>query len=448
MDGAVVPYQDYDDLDLSVNVWNHQHPTQAQLDAELMPSDDEFNLQQPTQAQLDAELMLSDDEFNPTPDNTPPDNLMPFEDEFDIPPANPAQQNDFELDIPHYLPDHALVTDSASLAYADGHEERYLTVLNTPIDNYVAQKINDGHEFAIGGDPRHILASLDREFGSQPQQRWHVIVVPEDNLQLVGAPRRVYPLVSGVGDGRFQSAEEGDQAQRNMNHGENLMNSGTVNAPQYDGGNTGFLQPGQLLQNGGFNENGMIERPNELVGQSSDPHGSRSQPNCDYTQNPSTPCPTAPAQSNLPRPPTFSEHHKRKRLRRESMDRKRAQQEEEENKQKAVDAATIQADDRFGNYTGTNLCRWCGRRGHEAVHCIKWDSKHFDKLVCVACNNKKHLIDECTCFAAKPIQERVKLLLVDGANKPGVRSFFHPWVCTRAVLLSILEIWCAHILTV
>lgn len=93
------------------------------------------------------------------------------------------------------------------------------------------------------------------------------------------------------------------------------------------------------------------------------------------------------------------------------------------------DEAIIEADGTWDNYTGTNLCRWCGRRGHEAVECIKWDPDHLDKLVCVKCNNKKHVIDECPDFKNLPIERQEKLLLQDGACRPGVRSLYWDWVC-------------------
>lgn len=94
-------------------------------------------------------------------------------------------------------------------------------------------------------------------------------------------------------------------------------------------------------------------------------------------------------------------------------------------------ANILDADEVFGVYTGTSLCRWCGLEGHEAVDCIKFDPTHFDKLVCVACNNKKHSIDECEKFTTSMTQdEQATLILSKGVNLPGVRSFFYPWVST------------------
>lgn len=82
---------------------------------------------------------------------------------------------------------------------------------------------------------------------------------------------------------------------------------------------------------------------------------------------------------------------------------------------------------RFADNTGMGLCDYCGREGHEAVACIKWDPVHLDKPVCTACNNDQHLLDECPKFGAMPPQERAALLFVKGARRPGVRSENHAW---------------------
>lgn len=82
---------------------------------------------------------------------------------------------------------------------------------------------------------------------------------------------------------------------------------------------------------------------------------------------------------------------------------------------------------RFADNTGTNLCDYCGRDGHEADACIKWDPVHFDKPVCTACNNDQHSLDECPKFRSMSVPERRALLLGKGARRPGVRSEDHAW---------------------
>ncbi|KAJ4388122.1 hypothetical protein N0V93_008727 [Gnomoniopsis smithogilvyi] len=419
------------------------------------------------QDQGDDDLMLSDNEFEQSDAVRRHDDLQLPDGGYHAQQDSIAHGSNFELDIPHYLPDNALKTDSTSLVHADGHQERYLTMINTPIDNYVAQKINDGHEFAIGGDPSYILTSLGREFAFQPQQRWHVVVIPDDNLQLVGVPRQFYPLATGLAEGSFQSANKGMNSQQNINFPDRLMTGGPVNPAHENHGLQNFnyqgdcgihifgrpqqnnsgnnsvtsrparpthhgrsypdlIQRGQLQQNNDFNENILIDEPQENLIHSYGGECAPIQPNFNYHQAPPTSIQTIPAPHTAPQPPTFLEHSSRKQSSRASTNHHR-QQREAERKQKEGDAAIVEADDQFESYAGTNLCRWCGRRGHEAVQCIKWDPEHFDKLVCTVCNNKKHLIDECLRFDGMTDEQKRKLLLVDGAGRPGARSFFWPW---------------------
>lgn len=82
---------------------------------------------------------------------------------------------------------------------------------------------------------------------------------------------------------------------------------------------------------------------------------------------------------------------------------------------------------RFADNTGMNLCDYCGRDGHEADACLKWDPVHFDKPVCTACNNDQHSLDECPKFRAMTLPERKALLLDKGGRRPGVRSEHHAW---------------------
>lgn len=82
---------------------------------------------------------------------------------------------------------------------------------------------------------------------------------------------------------------------------------------------------------------------------------------------------------------------------------------------------------RFVDKTGTGLCDYCGRDGHEADVCIKWDLYHYDKPVCTACNNDQHSLDECPKFRAMTTPEKQTLLLDKGGRRPGVRSEYYAW---------------------
>lgn len=383
----------------------HGQQPQSQLDNDLMLNGDEVNQSDATQSQSDH--MLLDEDSNSQQDN------LTFD--------------DFEHEIPHYLPEKALTTCSSSLLHADGNHETYLTIQNAPSDNYVAQKINDGHEIAIGGDPSHILKSLDREFRFQPQQRWHVIVISENTLQLTGVPRQSYPLISGMGDGSFSSEGEGDGPQQHREGGDILMNNGPVNSFR--------TFPGQAQQNDSYIDITMSAATKEPTSHISNHQETQSPPSYNFPRIPSTSCHETPAQDRPSQLTASPEHNKRKQSYQQPMCLA-----EEEEKQKSEDALIIAADHRFGHYVGTNLCRWCERRGHEAVQCIKWDPEHFDKLVCIACNNKKHLLDDCLRFQVMSEERRVKLLLVDGANRPGARSFFWPWVRVFATSFWIYQI--------
>lgn len=391
-----------------------------------------FEGQQP-QSRLNDDVLLPEEEIDQCDDTSKSqENMTPF--------------NDFENEVPHYLPEKALMTCSSSLLRADGNHETYLTIHNAPSHDYVAQKINDGHEFAIGGDASHILKSLDREFLFQPQQRWHVIVISENTLQLTGVPRQSYPLISRMTDGSFQSGTEGVELQQKCSgDGDIMVDDGPVghtgqdqlNEQGRDLDGLDGAQQSNILTNGKsatdlehvldnhyrttlgrFRQSDSID--DMMIDTTNEPtdHPSGHQQGISSMPPHPTPIQDRPSQWAA-----SSEHNKRNQPHQQSMD-----QREEEGKQKSEDALIVAADHRFGSYVGTNLCRWCSRRGHEAVQCIKWDPEHFDKLVCIVCNNKKHLLDDCLRFQVMSEEEKVKLVLVDGANRPGARSFFWPWV--------------------
>lgn len=79
--------------------------------------------------------------------------------------------------------------------------------------------------------------------------------------------------------------------------------------------------------------------------------------------------------------------------------------------------------------SGSGICDWCDRPGHEAIDCIRWDPVYFDKGVCVLCNNRLHGIDECIRFEDLDLIDQAELLVDIGRMKPGVRSVAEPWVC-------------------
>lgn len=78
--------------------------------------------------------------------------------------------------------------------------------------------------------------------------------------------------------------------------------------------------------------------------------------------------------------------------------------------------------------SGSGVCDWCDRPGHEAIDCIRRDPVHFDKGVCILCNNRLHGIDECLRFEDLDLFDQAELLVDIGRMKPGVRSVGFPWV--------------------
>lgn len=63
----------------------------------------------------------------------------------------------------------------------------YLFLHNAPVNNYVALDINDGHEFAAGGDREYLVEYLRAHLNDA--ERYHVVVIPEKNVQMAEVPR-------------------------------------------------------------------------------------------------------------------------------------------------------------------------------------------------------------------------------------------------------------------
>lgn len=66
--------------------------------------------------------------------------------------------------------------------------QSYLFLHNCPADgNYVALDINDGHELAAGGDREYLVEYIQAHLNEGG--RYHVVVIPETNVQRAGVPR-------------------------------------------------------------------------------------------------------------------------------------------------------------------------------------------------------------------------------------------------------------------
>lgn len=311
-----------------------------------------------------------------------------------VPNPVPGETLDEFIDrvLPQVLPDNAIRV----AIHKDGQDRQYLTLYNNPTAPYVANRIHDGYEFAIGGDKDIILRTLNNKLNSFPRQNWHIVAIPESNVQASNAPR--WPSRSSV---------HGGPIQQNPNNSGGVTRGGPVIAAPW----TNNFQDANVQPNSPFDQgtsNHQIKGYN--VGVAVSPSG-QNQPD------------------HAPQPPKKHVHHFT------HQDAKLLRSFEQFQRKQDAISAVLNADEEMGDYTGTNLCRWCGREGHEAIDCIKFDPEHLDKLVCVACNNKKHVIDECEKFTkVMSVEQQAALLLDAGAGKPGVRSFFYPWVSLRSAV--------------
>ncbi|KAK7736628.1 hypothetical protein SLS53_006831 [Cytospora paraplurivora] len=405
----------------------------------------------------------------------------------------------------------------------DHDNRRIFNLRNVPLGhNYIAPQINDGNEFAIGGDNAHIIKTLTNHLQFRSDEAWHIVGIPESHLRnLVAAASSSSVPVTGQGgpaqvptnaqasqqhaQGAFSQAAPvawnemgrqhnveytevevaeaesqrgfrqngfGSSRQQNkpLQQGQQSGHSPqTLGAFGQGGGSgqggrsaQGYMQGQQHLgypQQGGFGGFGQVaaELPSSSQVQQSIPshqhvtsafgqHGESStapvtdwanydalapgaevfyvpeeddwifedqglahnQPNIINTNNNSnTADPGYAPQYEMPMD-TGLQHSVAE-----------------------LDSDALRARDRsperFEDKSGNGQCDWCERPGHEAIDCIRWDPEHFDKAVCVACNNVLHGIDECPKFNQMDKGARAFLLLEKGAHRPGVRSKYHAW---------------------
>lgn len=144
-------------------------------------------------SQLDSPYTMQDDHPVPTVP-TPPQSQGEDDLNFDFgdPTATPDAADGapswdldklFEL-APWFVLPNEMQTET-KVDEASG--KSYMFLHNAPVKNYLAYEINDGHELAAGGDVDYLIefvrANLD------PRERFHVVVIPDGNIQMAGVPR-------------------------------------------------------------------------------------------------------------------------------------------------------------------------------------------------------------------------------------------------------------------
>lgn len=419
----------------------------------------------------------------------------------------------------------------------DPNNRRLINLHNVPLGhNYIAPQINDGEEFAIGGDNAHIVKTLANHLKYRSDEKWHIVGIPESHLQNL-APKANPAHVDAAGQGgppqvpatqaapqqdaqvAFAQAElaaqwdmlnqlEAEVIRMGQEDGltnQNLFDfSGQQNQPFQQvqqsgyvpqdfsnlgqgGGGGGLVQDftqGQQMfgypQQGNFGGLAQGDAQDPLLSQvqqsvfpqqgsigGSGPAGAEQPVPMDYqafmaSQQPGTQFDAlAPGAEVLYKPGeddwifgdqglalgqpnndnNSNNNNNTNNDNNTSVDPAAPQDEirltpllepvtvanSESDPITKVLRAHINSPGRFEDKSGTGRCDWCGRHGHEAVACIKWDPAHFDKAVCVVCNNAAHGIDECPRFIGMGRERRAFLLLDKGAWRPGVRSTYHPW---------------------
>ncbi|KUI62766.1 hypothetical protein VP1G_09892 [Cytospora mali] len=427
----------------------------------------------------------------------------------------------------------------------DHNNRRLITLSNVPLGhNYIAPQINDGEEFAIGGDNEHIIKTLTNHLRYRSGETWHIVGIPESHLHNGGArasssyvgvagqggsvrgmptpqaPQQIAQASQGLfrqgepvtqkdsmrqmkarlaeleeeleawdserklhkqnvfgssgqhtqhfqqgqhsgfppqsfgtfghGGGSFQGYTHGQQSFDYPQQGDFVGGQGGAQASSFSQFQQSSLP--QQINVGGFGQGGAVPAepmtlesfmgpqtqaatkydalapgaevfyvPEEDDWIFQDPGRVLDQPNDGekYIRNNGNEEENAGAASHdeirltpLLEPPMIND---------------------EPNPITKVLRANINSPGRFGSKAGTGKCDWCGRDGHEAIDCIKWDPQHFDKAVCIVCNNVSHSIDECPTFVGMKQEERAFLLLDKGRWRPGVRSRYHAWTdyCNR-----------------
>lgn len=94
----------------------------------------------------------------------------------------------------------------------------YMYLNNAPVNDYLALAINDGKELAAGGDPEY-LANFARTH-LIPSERYHVVVIPEKNVQMAGVARWE-DIVGELNHGWFEGSLTSDE------HGSEMIKAGT-----------------------------------------------------------------------------------------------------------------------------------------------------------------------------------------------------------------------------
>lgn len=268
--------------------------------------------------------------------------------------------------------------------------------LLVPGTDYFPPRGRDGTYNDGGNDFKEILRAKRVVVNGESAQR--ILNLTADNLPFIGSGEP-QPDFNFNFDPNAQVFNGGGDPQQNM-----------VN-------NDGMMQGVEM-------HGGQVHDPLDPFNSLQDRAGQFPQ---DVNRGAELPFPAPPFQSGEELTP--EQHEQVEQWRRDFREWKKNQRATQKKERQEQDEATIKADLVWASYIGTNLCRWCGRRGHEAVECIKWDPDHLDKLVCVQCNNKKHFLDECPAFQNLPLEKKEKLLLLDGAHRPGVRSLYWDWVC-------------------
>ncbi|ROW09872.1 hypothetical protein VPNG_06302 [Cytospora leucostoma] len=70
----------------------------------------------------------------------------------------------------------------------DHNGRRLFNLRNVPLGhNYIAPQINDGDEFAIGGDNAHIIKTLTSHLKFRSDEAWHIVGIPESHLRNIVA---------------------------------------------------------------------------------------------------------------------------------------------------------------------------------------------------------------------------------------------------------------------
>lgn len=363
----------------------------------------------------------------------------------------------------------------------DGEGKRYLILNNAPVDNYIAMDINDGHEFSVGGHKDHILNHLKGCLDDS--QKYHLVGIPEANIQQSGVPRWQWGPDYSAHDsnshnndsnpaalqatamlfGQQQNMQVPSPAQPDLFYPNSTLPS--TFTPQELGLFEKFLQflrseqsqsqqqptpdnfcgqvngPGQynLLQNANFCEHkGQVNEATQMMPQFLPQL--ESQKNCSgmfgnqpfHSQHDVSPTSALLAPGGPENQLHFSglqtQVYDANNTYKVHPESSLVMSEAVPQGQGHYDCLPQQKNDVIEGSKSETSCGYCGRMGHDAIDCIKYDTVHFDKPVCIICNTTSHSIDDCHKFIQMSWEEQAGLLLDKGQDKPGIRSYYYPWV--------------------